>query len=72
MAEVVLMDTVKCGIPQGFILGPLIFRCIDSLPNVAPVMKAFGYADDTALVATGIDTNEISDKLNDALLRAKA
>ncbi len=60
---------VECGVPQGSILGPLLFIVyINSLTSVMPLdVKTYLYADDTALVVNGTDVEEISANLHEAL-----
>ncbi len=60
---------VVCGVPQGSILGPLIFILyINSLPTVLNYTSPYLYADDTALVVTGADETEIVEKLAEDLI----
>ena len=44
---------ISTGVPQGSILGPLLFiLCINDLHMASDKFKAILYADDTALVST--------------------
>ena len=59
---------VCCGVPQGSIIGPLMFTLyIDSLPKALTGVKTYLYADDTAIVARDKDPMIITNKLNSAL-----
>ena len=62
------LKQVECGVPQGSILGPLLFICyINDLPRQCTTSLPFIYADDTALLATGEDTLEVQSKLQNDL-----
>ena len=60
--------TINHGVPQGSVLGPLLFILyINDLPNIFPdknLLKIF--ADDTNLFIAGKDLTEIQDKCNKA------
>ena len=56
---------VTCGIPQGSILGPLLFILhINDLPMGLNHCKVSMYADDTLLYCEGTDLNELCSKVN--------
>ena len=51
---------IKCGIPQGSILGPLFFLVyINDLPNCLEYCTPRMFADDTTLTVCGKSTHEI-------------
>ena len=57
---------VKTGVPQGSILGPLLFLIfINDMPMVIKHGKISMYADDTTLYVSGSNVNVISKKLTD-------
>ena len=52
---------IKCGVPQGSILGLLLFLiCITVCKNTTPVL----FADDTNLFSSGIDATGLQDGVN--------
>ena len=60
---------VQCGVPQGSILGPLLFILyMNDICNVSDIFFAIMYADDTSLVVNGKDLNTLIQLLNAALI----
>ena len=59
------LKTIKCGVPQGSILGPLLFLLyINDLPQVSEYFMPILFADDTNLFATGYNLNDIVSEIN--------
>ena len=59
------LKTIKCGVPQGSILGPLLFLLyINDLPQVSEYFMPILFADDTNLFATGYNLNDIFSEIN--------
>ena len=61
-------QTIKCGVPQGSILGPLFFILyIDGLPNASKLTQPFLFADDISIFYSHSDPNKLHSTLNDEL-----
>ena len=59
---------VTCGVPQGSILGPLLFFiCVNDLHKVVKNAFLLLFADDSNLFYTGNDMVDITEKINDDL-----
>ena len=60
---------VRCGVPQGSILGPTLFLIyINDLSNVVKNCTLYLYADDTVVSNTGHDLEILTTKMEEDLL----
>ena len=55
-------SSITCGVPQGFILGPLLFLIYVNDMSQAVKSNLFLYADDSCLVFQGKDVIEIEEQ----------
>ena len=64
-------EEVNCGVPQGSILGPVLFLCYVNDMSVSLGCHLSLYADDSTLVASGKNAAELGRYLSDQLARCK-
>ena len=62
------LKTIKCGVPQGSILGPLLFLLyINDLSSVSSFFMPLLFADDTNLFCTGDNLRDTIQQINEEL-----
>lgn len=68
-----VLGTTSTGVPQGSILGPLLFICFtNDLPeNFSKICKISAYADDTQLIITAKTLPELKEKIQTAIQTAQ-
>ena len=60
-------SAVKRGVPQGLILGPLLFILyVNDLPHIVQQCQVRQYADDTSLAHVSSDVRDLENGLTDA------
>ena len=62
-------NNIKCGVPQGSILGPLLFvLSVNDICNVSPLLFKILFADDTCVLLSGKNLNTLIDHMNTELI----
>ena len=66
------LKTISCGVPQGSVLGPLLFLLyVNDLPNISSKLIFYLFADDTNIYFECDDLKELEETINHELRQLK-